>query len=103
MDEFNTRFTKLSKAIPTDYAPTAPTNLVYYIEALSGKMQYQIRDKEPTNLLQAQEMTIKIDLNMQSSGESNLHGYSRSSTPLKISEPKDKDPLSAMKDSYEKK
>ena len=39
---------------------------------------------------------------MQSSGESNLQGYSRSSTPLKISEPKDKDPLSAMKDAYEK-
>ena len=65
-------------------------------------MQYQIRDKEPANLVQAQEMAIKIDLNMQSSGESNLQGYSRSSTPLKISEPKDKDPLSAMKDSYEK-
>ena len=31
-----------------------------------------------------------------------LHGYSRSSTPLKISEPKDKDPLEAMKDAYEK-
>ena len=96
MDEFNTRFTELSKSIPTDYAPTAPTILVYYIEPLSGKMQYQIRDKEPANLLQAQEMTIKIDLNMQSSGESNLHNYSRSSTPLKISEPKDKDSLSAM-------
>ena len=102
MDEFNTRFTELSKAIPTTYAPPAPSILVYYIEALSGKMQYQIRDKEPTNLLQAQEMAIKIDLNMQSSGESNLHGYPRSSTSLKINEPKDKDPLSAMKDAYEK-
>ena len=47
-------------------------------------------------------MAIKIDLNIQSSSESNLHGYSRSSTPLKISEPKYKDPLSAMKDAYEK-
>ena len=92
----------MSNAIPTEYAPTKPTILVYYIEALSGKMQYQIRDKEPANLLQAQEMAIKIDLNMQSSGESNLHGYSRSSTPLKISEPKDKDPVSTMKDTYEK-
>ena len=39
-DDFNTRFTELSKSIPTAYAPTAPTILVYYIEALSGKMQY---------------------------------------------------------------
>ena len=38
---------------------------------------------------------------MQSSSEYNLHGYSRSSTPLKINEPKDNDPLSAIKDSYE--
>ena len=102
MDEFNTRFIELSKAIPIFYAPTTPTILVYYIEALSGKMQYQIRDKEPATLVQAQEMEIKIDLNMQSSGESNLHGYSRSSTSLKINEPKDKDPLSAMNDAYEK-
>ena len=64
MDEFNTRFTELSKAIPTNYAPTAPTILVYYIEALSGKMQYQIRDKDPTTLLQAQNLAIKIDKNM---------------------------------------
>ena len=92
----------MSKAIPTAYAPTAPTILVYYIEALSGKMQYQIRDKEPVTLVQVQEMAIKIDLNMQSLGESNLHGYSRSSTPVKINEPKDKDPLSTMKDAYEK-
>ena len=53
MDKFNTRFTELSKAIPTACAPTATTILVYYIEALSGKMQYQIRDKEPAYLLQA--------------------------------------------------
>ena len=56
MDKFNTRFTKLSKAIPTAYAPTTPTILVYYVEALGSKMQYHIRDKEPANLLQAQEM-----------------------------------------------
>ena len=53
-------------------------------------------------MLQAQEMAVKINLHMQSSGESNLHGYSRSSTPLKINELKDKDPLSVMKDAYEK-
>ena len=102
MDEFNQRFTKLSNAIPATYKPPAPSILHYYIEALSGKMQYQIRDKEPTTLLWAQEMAIKIDLNMQSSGESNIHGYSRSSTALNINKPKDKYPLSIMKDAYEK-
>ena len=70
--------------------------MVYYIEALSGKMQYQIRDKEPTTLLQAQELAVKIDRNMQSSKESNLPSYSRTSTPLKSTEQKEED-------SYKKK
>ena len=34
-------------------------------------------------------MTSKIDKNMQSSGESNLLGYSSSSTPLKSNEHKE--------------
>ena len=80
MDEFNERFTKLSNAIPATYKPPAPSILLYYIEALNGKMQYQIRDKEPTTLLNTQEMAVKIERNMQSSGESNLPGYSKSST-----------------------
>ena len=92
MDEFNERFTELSNAIPTTYKPPAPSILLYYIEALSGKMQYQIRDKEPTTLLQAQELAVKIDRNMQSSGESNRPGYSRSSTSLKSTEHKEEDP-----------
>ena len=59
MDEFNQRFRELCNAIPTTYKPPAPSILLYYIEALSGKMQYQIRDKEPTTLLNAQEMAVK--------------------------------------------
>ena len=50
-------------------------------------MQYQIKDKEPTTLLQAQELVVNIDRNMQYLGESNLLGYSRSSTPLKEEDP----------------
>ena len=72
MDELNNRFTELSNSIPATHAPHAASTLDYYIEALSGKIQYQIRDKEPTTLLQAQNLTVKIDKNMQSSGESNI-------------------------------
>ena len=86
MDEFNNRFTELSNSIPATYAPPTSSTLDYYIEALSGKIQYQIRDKEPTTLLQAHNLAIKIDKNMQSLEESNIHGYSRSSTPLKTAE-----------------
>ena len=100
MDEFNNRFTELSNSIPTTYAPPAASTLDYYIEALSGKIQYQIRDKEPTTLLLAQGLAIKIDKNMQSSGESNIQGYSRSSTPLKTVELKGKE---SSNEAYEKK
>ena len=48
MDEFNNRFTELSNSIPATYAPPAASTLDYYIEASSGKIQYQIRDKEST-------------------------------------------------------
>ena len=91
MDEFNQRFTELSNAIPATYKPPAPSILLYYIEALSGKMQYQIKDKELATLLNAQEMEVKINRNMQSSGESNLPGYSKSSTLLMSNEHKEED------------
>ena len=72
MDEFNNRFTKLSNSIPATYSPPVASVLDYYIEALSGKIEYQIRDKEPTTLLLAQGLAVKIDKNMQSLGESNI-------------------------------
>ena len=69
-------------------------------------MQYQIRDKEPTTLLNAQEMAVKIDRNMQFSSESNLLGYSRSSTPLKSNEHKEGDSykkqMMEMKERFER-
>ena len=83
MDEFNKKFTDLPNAIHTDYKPTAQSILVYYIEALSGEMQYQLRDKDPTTLLIAQEMAVKINKNMQSSGKSNIPDYTRALIPPK--------------------
>ena len=40
MDEFNNRFTELSNSILATYASPAASTLDYYIEALSGKIQY---------------------------------------------------------------
>ena len=100
MDEFNNRFAELSNSIPATYSPPAASILDYYIEALSGKIQYQIRDKEPTTLLLAQGLAVKIDKNMQSSEQSNIQHYSRSSVPLKNVEPKGKEPSN---EAYEKK
>ena len=83
MDEFNKKFTDLTNAIHTDYKPTAQSILVYYIEALNGEMQYQLKDKDPTTLLIAQEMAVKIDRNMQSSSKSNIPSYTRAFIPPK--------------------
>ena len=43
-------------------------------------MRYQLRDKEPTDLKNAQELVEKIEKNMQSSGKSNIPGYTRGNT-----------------------
>ena len=48
----------------TDFKPPNKSILVYYIEALSGEMRYQLRDKEPVDLKDAQALAIKIDANM---------------------------------------
>ena len=40
-------------------------------------MRYQLRDKEPADLKDAQALAIKIDANMQDSGKSNLLGFTR--------------------------
>ena len=103
MDEFNKKFMYLTKAIHTNYKPTAQSIIVYYIEALSGEMQYQLRDKDPTTFLIAQEMAVKIDRNMQSSGKSNIPGYTRALIHPKQQEIKAKDSTSHMQETYDKK
>ena len=56
--------------------PPDASILIYYIEAFEGEMRYQLRDKEPRTLNGAMETVEKIDKNMQSSGKSNLPGFS---------------------------
>ena len=103
MDEFNKKFTDLTNAIHTDYKPTAQSILLYYIEALSGEMKYQLRDIDPATLLIAQEMAVKIDKNMQSSSKSNIHGYTRALIPPKQQEIRAKDSTTHMQETYDKK
>ena len=47
---------------------------------ISGDSSYQLRDKEPADLKTAQELAEKIEKNMQSSGKSNIPGYTRGNT-----------------------
>ena len=43
-------------------------------------MRYQLRDKDPVDLKTAQDLAEKIEKNMQSSGKSNIPGYTRGNT-----------------------
>ena len=79
MEEFNKRFNDLVKSLPADIKPREASLLIYYIQALEGEMNYQIRNKEPVNLKDAQEKAIKIEKNMQDLGKSNVLGFSMDS------------------------
>ena len=50
MEEFNKKFRDLIESMDNDFKPPDKSILVYYIEALSGEMGYQLRDKELTDL-----------------------------------------------------
>jgi hypothetical protein len=65
MEEFNKRFNDLVKILPQTIKPPAASILIHYMEALEGQIRYQLRDKEPTTLRDAQQCAIRIDKNMQ--------------------------------------
>lgn len=48
-----------------------------------------LRDIEPTSLASARSIAIKIEKNMQASGKSNIHGFTRGISS-KHSKPKEK-------------
>ena len=47
-----------------DIKPNDASILIYYIEAFTGDLRYQLRDKEPADLKTAQELAEKIEKNM---------------------------------------
>ena len=77
MDEFNTKFRRVVADLPRDIKPKDASILISYIEAFTDDSRYQLRDKEPADLKTAQELAEKIETNMQSSGKSNIPGYTR--------------------------
>ena len=77
MDEFNTKFRHVVADLPKYIKPKDASILISYIEAFTGDLRYQLRDKEPTNLKNAQELAEKIEKNMQSSGKSNIPSHTR--------------------------
>ena len=81
MDEFNTKLRHVVADLPRDIKPKSAFILISYIEAFTGDLRYQLRDKEPTDLKTAQELVEKIENNMQSLAKSNILGYTREALP----------------------
>ena len=60
--------------------PSDASILISYIKAFTGDLRYQLRVKDPVDLKTAQDLAEKIERNMQSSGKSNIPGYTRGNT-----------------------
>ena len=48
IDEFNTKFRHVVADFPREIKPRDAPILIYYIEAFTGDLRYQLRDKEPS-------------------------------------------------------
>jgi hypothetical protein len=77
MEEFNKRFNDLVESLPQTIKPPDASILIYYMEDFEGEIRYQLRDKEPTSLKDAQKYAIKINKNMQDVKKSNLPDFPR--------------------------
>jgi hypothetical protein len=90
MEEFNKIFNDLVKSLPQTIKPPDASILIHYMEAFEGEIRYQLRDKEPTTLRDAQKYAIKIDKNMQDARKSNIPGFSRGTSSRPYEEKKKK-------------
>ena len=64
IDEFNTKFRHVVAELPREIKPRDASILISYIEAFTGDLRYQLRDKGPADLKIAQELAEKIEKNM---------------------------------------
>ena len=77
LEEFNKKFRDLVSDLHKDIKLDSVAILIYYIESFTGDLRYQLRDKEPVDLKQAQDLIEKNEKNMQSSAKSNIPRFTR--------------------------
>jgi hypothetical protein len=90
MEEFNKKFNDLVKSLPTSIKPPPASILIHYMEAFEGEIRYQLRDKDPQTLKDAQNFAVRIDKNMQDARKSNIPGFSRGTSSQPYEEKKKK-------------
>ena len=86
MDEFNKKFNDLVKSLPIAIKPPPASILIHYMESFEGEIRYQLRDKYPTTLKDAQKYANKIEKNMQDARKPNSPGFSRGTSCKPIKE-----------------
>jgi hypothetical protein len=96
MDEFNKQFNDLVKSLPTAIKPPPTSILIHYMEAFDREIRYQLRDKDPQTLMDAQNFAIRIDKNMQDARKSNIPGFSRGASSQPYEEKKKKNEKSRV-------
>jgi hypothetical protein len=47
--------------------------MIYYLDYFDGNFGFLLREKEPNNLREAQEMAFKVENNWKTSGKGDLH------------------------------
>jgi hypothetical protein len=90
MEEFNKKFNDWVKSLHQDIKPPPTSILIHYMEAFEGEMRYQLRDKDPQSLADAQKYAVRIDKNMQDVRKSNIPGFTRGSSSKNNEEKKKK-------------
>ena len=75
MEEFNKKFNDLIKTLHANIKPPDASILIHYMDAFEGKIRYQLRDKDPQTLKDAQTFAVRIDKNMQDARKSNIPGF----------------------------
>ena len=69
MRDFNAKFNKLLKRIPTASAPTNDNKKTFYISSTPPDLGYQIRRANVANLQAAQTLIVEMEDNMIASGK----------------------------------
>jgi len=77
MEELKKKCNDLVKHLPTTIKPPPALILIHHMEYFEGEIRYQLRDKDPQTLVEAQNYVVRIEKNKQDARRPNLLGFSR--------------------------
>ena len=64
VQDFSARFNKVYNAIPAKIKPPSGWALLHYPSTFDPEMEFQIREKDPSNLEEMQNMEITMEFNI---------------------------------------